>query len=62
MVLRGFDQFHGVVYGVVLGQLPFRIFGVGADFLNEQNTILISNKDDQSVVIASNVEDYLIVG
>jgi hypothetical protein len=50
------------VWRLVSGQLPFGIFGVGADFLNEKNSVLIADKNDQSVVVASNVEDYTIAG
>lgn len=62
MLAGGFDQFgvHGWCYSK--SQLPFRIFSVSAYFLDKKDSVKIADEDNNTVVVAPDVEDDAIAG
>jgi hypothetical protein len=62
MVIGVLDQFHGSDWVRRSGKLPFRIFGMRADFFDEKNSLVITDKHDQPVVVSADVKNHAVAG
>ena len=62
MVIGILDQFHDGDWVRGSGKLPFRIFGMRADFLDEKNSMVIADEHDQPVIVSADVKNHAVAG